>query len=151
MDTASYSPQGGVGGLIGAFALIIAPQFTQLARVLVVAVTTYAIGVIAFALVDTLILAAVTYGLVGATIAWWANTVRTLFQLAARDEMRGRVMSLFGLISQTLAFGALLGGASSELIGPQMTLIISSLVVAGVHYLAYLKSSELRNIGRVSP
>jgi hypothetical protein len=71
-----------------------------------------------------------------------------MFQLAAKDEMRGRVMSLFGLISQTLAFGSLIGGASSEIFGPQATFVGSSILVIALYVFAYVRSPELRQIGR---
>jgi len=109
---------GGVGGLVGAAALIFAPPFNQLARVLVIVVAIYSLAIIGFAFTSSLIMAALAYSVIGATVAWWANTVRTMFQLASKDEMRGRVMSLFGLISQTIAFGWLIGGLVSEAIGP---------------------------------
>jgi len=139
---------GGVSGLIEAAALIFSPPFKQLARVLVVVVAIYSLAIIGFAFTTSLIAAALAYSVVGATVAWWANTIRTMFQLASKDEMRGRVMSLFGLISQTIAFGWLIGGLVSEVIGPQMTLILSSALAFGLYSFAYLRSSELRRVGR---
>jgi len=92
--------------------------------------------------------AAVASAVIGATIAWWANSIRTMFQLTAKDEMRGRVMSLFGLISQTIALGWLLGGAVSELVGPQATFIIAAVTVFALYLFAYIRSPELRQIGQ---
>jgi MFS family permease len=139
---------GGVGGLIGAIALIAAPSYKQLAKGLVIIVAIYSTAVVAFAFTNTLWTAAIAYAIVGGTIAWWASTMRTLFQLAARDEMRGRVMSLVGLISQTIAFGWLVGGALSELVGPQSTFIIAGITVFAIYLFAYLRSPELRQIGQ---
>ena len=139
---------GGVGGLIGAIALIMDPPYKQLAKGLVIVVGINSIAVVAFAFTHSLWTAAIAYAFIGATVAWWANTMRTLFQLAARDEMRGRVMSLFGLISQAIAFGWLVGGAVSELIGPQSTFIIAGIAVFVIYLFVYLRSPELRRIGQ---
>jgi len=128
--------------------LIFAPPFNQLARVLVIVVAIYSLAIIGFAFTSSLIMAALAYSVVGATVAWWANTVRTMFQLASKDEMRGRVMSLFGLISQTIAFGWLIGGLVSEAIGPQMTLILSAVLAFALYFFAYVRSAELRQVGR---
>jgi predicted MFS family arabinose efflux permease len=139
---------GGVAGLVGATALILSPPFKQLARVLVVVVAIYSLAILAFAFTSSLVAAALAYSVVGAMVAWWANTIRTMFQLASKDEMRGRVMSLFGLISQTIAFGWLVGGLVSEAIGPQMTLITSAAFAFALYLFAYLHSPELRRVGR---
>jgi MFS family permease len=139
---------GGVGGLIGAIALIMAPPYKQLAKGLVIVVAINSIAVVAFAFTNSLWAAAIAYAFIGGTVAWWANTMRTLFQLAAKDEMRGRVMSLFGLISQTIAFGWLVGGAISELIGPQNTFIIAGITVFTVYLFVYLRSPAVRRIGQ---
>jgi predicted MFS family arabinose efflux permease len=71
-----------------------------------------------------------------------------MFQLAARDDIRGRVMSLFGLISQAIALGWMLGGALSELIGPQLTFLVSAALVVTLYVFAYARSLELRQVGR---
>ena len=139
---------GGIGGLIGAVALMIAPPINQLARLLVAVAAIWAASMIGFSFTTTLIPAAILFGVQGGMVAWWANTIRTMFQLAAREDMRGRVMSLFGLISQAIAFGWLLGGLLSDLIGPQLTFIVSSFSVLALYIFAYARSPELRRVGR---
>ena len=99
-----------VGGFIGAVALMLAPQIKQLARPRVFVGIAWALAMIGFSFTTSLIPAAIFFGIQGGSVAWWANTIRTMFQLAAREDMRGRVMSLFGLISQAIALGWMLGG-----------------------------------------
>jgi hypothetical protein len=72
----------------------------------------------------------------------------TAFQFSADDAMRGRVMSLFSLLAQLLGFGWLVGGALSVWIGPRPTMILCALLALAVHVLAYLKSADLRTLGR---
>lgn len=139
---------GGVGGLIGAIALMLAPPFKQLAKLLVVVAVVWSIAMVDFSFTTTLIPAAIAFGIQGGAVVWWANTIRTMFQLAARDDMRGRVMSLFGLISQAIALGWMLGGALSELIGPQLTFLVSAALVVTLYVFAYARSPELRQVGR---
>jgi predicted MFS family arabinose efflux permease len=139
---------GGVGGLVGAIALMLAPPFKQLAKLLVVVALVWSIATVGFSFTTSLIPAAIAFGIQGGAVAWWANTIRTMFQLAARDDMRGRVMSLFGLISQAIALGWMLGGALSELIGPQLTFLLSAALVLSLYVFSYMKSPELRRVGR---
>jgi MFS family permease len=80
---------GGVGGLIGAIALMLAPPFKQLAKLLVVVAVVWSIAMVGFSFTTTLIPAAIAFGIQGGAVVWWANTIRTMFQLAARDDMRG--------------------------------------------------------------
>jgi hypothetical protein len=92
-------------------------------RILLVVPVAFSVLLIAFAFVNTLEMAwVVTFG-IGAIIPWWANTLRTAFQIPASEEMRGRVMALFALTGQSIQFGWFVGGMSSELAGPQATLI----------------------------
>lgn len=139
---------GGVGGLVGAFSLMASGQVRNLARTLVIVAGLWSAAIVAFAFSSSLPVSAFMFGVTGAAVAWWANTLRTMFQLAARDDMRGRVMSLFGLVSQMLALGWLIGGLVSEAIGPRQTLILAGVTVFVLYLFAYLRSAELRQIGK---
>ncbi len=137
----------GAGGLVGAASLILAGQVRSLARVLVIVNVGFLGLVILLAFSTSLALSSVaTFGF-GFLIVWWGNSMRTMFQLTATDEMRGRVMGIFSLIMQMLALSWLIGGLLSELIGPQATMIVGMVISVFFYLLAYARSPDLRRVG----
>ncbi len=138
----------GAGGLVGAVSLILAGNVRRLALVTVIVNIGFSGLIWVFAFSTSLALSAGITFLFGFLIVWWANSLRTMFQLAATDEMRGRVMSVFSLITQMLALSWLLGGGMSEIIGPRATMIIGVSVAAFFYSAAYLISPDLRALGR---
>jgi MFS family permease len=140
----------GVGGLVGMLTLIAAGNVRQLAIVLLNCALAFAVLVTFFAFSTTLVVATlIGFGL-GIVFIWWPATLRTAFQLAGTDEMRGRVMSLFSLVAQVLTFGSLVGGLLSEAVGPQATMLLVAGACALLNVLAYWRSADLRNIGRTA-
>ena len=140
----------GVGGLVGAASLILAGQVRSLARVLVIVNVGFLGLVVLLAFSTSLALSSVaTFGF-GFLIVWWSNSMRTMFQLTATDEMRGRVMGIFSLIMQMLALSWLIGGLLSELIGPQATMIVGMVISLFFYLLAYSRSPDLRRVGSVA-
>lgn len=60
--------------------------------------------------------------LMGFTVNTMSTSIQTLVQLAVADDMRGRVMSLYGLIWRgTPALGALVAGGVAEVLGLRWT------------------------------
>ena len=140
----------GIGGLVGVTMLLLAGRVQRIAVVLVGCMIGFAILVTLFALSQSMMVAtAAAFGL-GIVFVWYPSTLRTAFQFSAGDAMRGRVMSLFSMLAQLLGFGWLVGGALSVLIGPQPTMILCALLAMAVHVLAYLRSADLRSLGRSS-
>jgi predicted MFS family arabinose efflux permease len=140
----------GIGGLVGVTMLLLAGRVQRIAVVLVGCMLGFALLVTLFALSTSMMVAtAAAFGL-GIIFVWYPSTLRTAFQFSAGDAMRGRVMSLFSLLAQLLGFGWLVGGALSVWLGPQPTMILCALLALSVHILAYLKSADLRTLGRSS-
>ena len=138
----------GIGTLAGAAALLASGNLRAVGRILVAASLGFAVMMIGFAYVNTLELAwLVAFG-IGAVIPWWGNTLRTALQLSTSEEMRGRVMALFALTGQSIQFGWFVGGMSSELVGPQATLIGGGIICASFYIFAYAKSPPIRQLGR---
>lgn len=138
----------GVGGIIGVISLIAAGNVRALGKILVVSALAFTVLMVAFAFSTSLLLSSAIAVGFGFIIVWWANSMRVAFQLSSSDEMRGRVMSVFAIITQVFALSWLLGGALSELIGPQATMISGMAICAIFYVLAYVKSPEIRNLGK---
>jgi MFS family permease len=74
----------------------------------------------------------------------WVNAALTMFQNAATEEMRGRVMSLYVISMEMFPLGWLFGGAMAAWLGNEEALIISALGGTPVMLLAVLLSPALR-------
>ncbi len=137
----------GLGGLVGSASLIAAGNVRSLGLVLAGVAVLFLLLMIIFAFSTSLPLSsAVSFGF-GFLIVWWSNSLRTAFQITAADEMRGRVMGLFSLNMQMLTLAWLVGGASSQLIGPRATMVSGMVVTAFFYVLAYVRSPDLRRLG----
>ncbi len=55
--------------------------------------------------------------------------------------------SIFAIVSQIFSVSWLLGGALSELIGPQATMMSGMVVCAAFYVAAYVRSPEIRTLG----
>ena len=138
----------GLGGLVGAATLIVAGNVRSLALLLVTSAVLFLLLMVVFAFSTTLFLSsAASFGF-GVLIAWWSTGVRTALQVTASDEMRGRVMGLMALNMQMLTLAWLVGGVTSELIGPRATMILGAGVTAFFYVLAYARSADLRRVGK---
>ena len=138
----------GIGGLVGVISVILAGNVRSLGLILMVCSLAFASLGIVFAFSTSLFLSSAAAFGFGAVIVWWGNSLRVAMQVSSTDDMRGRVMSMFAMLSQMLALAWLLGGALSEVIGPRATIISGVAVCAGIYTLAYVRSPELRAVGK---
>ena len=115
---------------MGAVTLMMTPPIKRLARTLIIVALVWSIDIIAFSFTSTLWAAALAWVINIATVAWWANTPRTMFQLAAKDEMRGRVMGVRMLAVYGLPVGLVVGGWLIERYGVQAA--ITGFAVGGL-------------------
>ncbi len=84
----------------------------------------FGLATIAFALSRRLPLSCLCLMLVGGGMVWITTTVNTLLQMLVRDEMRGRVMSMYALAFLGLPpLGGLLIGAAADLLGARAGLL----------------------------
>jgi MFS family permease len=109
----------GVGALLSALAMAYSlSNSRQRGRLLLVANVFFGLAVAAFALSRDFALSCLLLALVGAGMVSITITVNTLLQTLVRDEMRGRVMSMYALAFIGLPpVGGLLIGALADLIG----------------------------------
>ncbi len=109
----------GVGALVSA--LIMAYSLSnsrRRGRMLLIANFFFGLSVAAFALSRNFALSCFCLALVGGGMVSITTTVNTLLQTLVRDEMRGRVMSMYALAFIGLPpVGGLLIGAMADLIG----------------------------------
>jgi MFS family permease len=118
------------GSVVGA--LTTASRARPTRGLLLWSVTAFGATSLLAALVTSPLLAAIVLVPVGFSSIAWMSTANSTVQLGSAPEMRGRVMSIYGLLFLgSTPIGAMLVGWLSERYGPR-----SSLVLAGVASLA---------------
>ena len=75
------------------------------------------------------------------------NTANVLSQTLVRDELRGRVMSLYALtFLGFMPLGALLAGTVAELVGEPVAVALGGLVSLACAGVLYVRSPRLRTL-----
>ncbi|MFD1754513.1 MFS transporter [Rufibacter sediminis] len=114
----------GVGALLGALYLASRKSVLGLARVIVVASILFGVGLIVFALSQTMLLSLVGIFVVGLGMILRMASSNTLLQTIVDDDKRGRVMSFYSMAFMGMApIGSLLAGWLAERIGVAYTLL----------------------------
>lgn len=129
--TASF----GVGALVSGLMVAARGRLGGTTRLAVAAVLVQAIATAGFAATGWFPLGVACAALMGAMASVHGISVQTLAQSASDPAMRGRILSLWGLITRACpALGALVLGASGEVFG----LRIPTFVAAGLAVLVFL-------------
>ena len=130
----------GAGALVGSLYMTARDKINHKSLVVLLSALVYAGGMAVFALSGEMYISLAAAFFVGVSSTFWKNTTSTMVQTSTADDMRGRVMSVFGMGVQMLALGWLLGGILATLIGNQGTLLIASALMAGLNLFVYLKT-----------
>ena len=134
----------GAGTLIGAVFVSIYGIHRRHAYVMLVMGTVWDIGMVIFGFSRSLPLSLGVLFAMGLISMPWVTSVLTMFQQAATEKMRGRVMSLYVLAMNTFPLGWLFGGAVAEWLGNEEALVISAMLGTPVAGVALLLSKDLR-------
>jgi predicted MFS family arabinose efflux permease len=119
----------GLGALFGALHLTVRPSLRGLSMLSVHAVLIGAVMVIVFAMISDFWLAMACLPIIGATLSTSAAGVMTLVQHSVESNMRGRVLSLYGLIFRGgPAVGALIMGYAAEQLGLRIPVVVGALL-----------------------
>ncbi|OGR07726.1 MAG: hypothetical protein A3K23_03480 [Desulfobacca sp. RBG_16_58_9] len=92
-------------------------------------------------------LALVFIFLAGFGMVTMLSTGNSLLQLNVPDELRGRIMSLFGLIVMGFApVGSIIYGVTAHYLGPGLTIAGGSLLAAVTAAIILVKNPHLRHL-----
>ena len=134
----------GAGSLIGAVLVSLYGIHRRHAYVMVIMGVVWDIGMVVFGFSRSVPLSLGVLFTMGLISMPWVTSVLTMFQQAATEKMRGRVMSLYVLAMNTFPLGWLFGGAVAEWLGNEEALVISALLGTPVAGIALLLSKDLR-------
>jgi MFS family permease len=104
----------------------------------------YGVSIAAFVLTSNFWLGCAIFAAAGFFTSVFAISAQTLIQTSVEDDMRGRVMSLWFIVSRGGPdLGAFLIGVSGEFVGLPATFIVGALLCAGVSLWAWRRRRTL--------
>lgn len=119
----------GVGACLGALYIASARNVSGLRKVVSRMYFLFSLGLLAFSFSKVFWFSAVSLCFTGFGMMAHIAGSNTMIQNAAKDEMRGRVMSFFAMaLMGTAPIGSLLAGALASKIGAPLTLSLAALV-----------------------
>lgn len=137
----------GLGAFAGA--LMVAAVGSTAPRGMILTVGSFAmpLGVLAFAGVRWVPVSLLTMGVVGWGFMILVNTGNVLIQTLVPDELRGRVMSLYGLtFFGLMPIGAIMAGSAAEWLGEPATVALGALVALGTALALWTWVPSLRRL-----
>ncbi len=139
----------GVGALGGAIYLASRRTVIGLGRIIALAAIAFGASLIAFALSHMMWLSLLTLLLAGAGMITHFASANTVLQTIVPDDLRGRVMSFFGMAFLGMSpLGSLLAGVLARYIGPSRTVAITGAVCILGGAIFALKLPRLRDLVR---
>ena len=137
----------GAGALFGALFLAYLGDFRRKGWFVLGGDLGFAICLICFSLSTNFGLSLVFLFALGFAIVCSVAVTNTLLQKLVRDEMRGRVMSMFMLsFIGAMPIGTLIAGAASHRFGVQRTLAAGGLIIAIFATVVLVRSPRLREL-----
>jgi MFS family permease len=137
----------GVGAIVGTLALAQAGDFARKGRALFIDCAAWAVFIGLFTSTDTLVGAMAVTALAGIFSSSLMALNRTMMQLEARAELRGRVMSFDQMAHGLMPVGILPIGFLSDVVGVQHALQVSAALLLALTALAYWRLPDVWNFG----
>jgi predicted MFS family arabinose efflux permease len=134
----------GLGSLITNLIMASVRESRRYGIVQMVALAGMGLALILFSQAASLPLALLCLVLVGSTQMVYLTLNQTALQLATREDMRGRVMSLFMLNAGLIPLGSFLAGFAASLVGAALTIAAMGALVTVLASLALLRVRHLR-------
>jgi MFS family permease len=108
----------GVGAIVGAFLVASLPETAQRGQMLTVGNITFPLFLLLFVGSNSILISLVMMLFVGVSHVFQNSLANTLLQLTTPNELRGRVMSLYSLVSQGMTHvGGLQAGIVADWMG----------------------------------
>jgi MFS family permease len=134
----------GLGAVATGTYLAARPNRPGLVRLVMRAMLVLGLAIGGFAVAPDLYTATAMATLIGAGMAVRAAGVQTLVQLAASDDLRGRVLSLYGLgLNAGAALGGLAVGALADAIGLREAIAATAALALGALALAARRGARM--------
>ena len=147
----------GIGALFGSLVIASLGNFRRKGRLLLLAGITFGIMLVIFANTpslgtalnmgsSTFYLALFLLVLVGITSTGYTSTSVTVIQIYISDEVRGRVISVYGTVIGLFPVGVLLTGAIAETQGAPFAVTVGGVLLAGFMLIMVFASHRIRHL-----
>jgi MFS family permease len=115
----------GIGAITGALFLASQTNVARLSKIILLSMSTFAVGAIIFSLSRTMWFSMIMMVFIGFGLMSLIVSLNTLLQTIVDDRKRGRVMSLYTMSFLGMApLGSLLAGTAAHSIGAPMTVLL---------------------------
>jgi MFS transporter, DHA1 family, staphyloferrin A biosynthesis exporter len=136
----------GIGAVLGALVVARADRLARRASVVLGCIVVFGVGLIAFALISSLVLGLLCLGVVGATGTAYRAINQTMVLAATDSEYQGRVISFYQLDRGLSPLGSLLAGALADLMGAPGTVAAMGAATCAVALAIAASAPRLRAI-----
>lgn len=137
----------GTGAVVGTLAIAsFAHALGQRGKLLLIGATCFGLFLIVLSQSPSVWFAVVALILMGLATTCYMTLANTILQEKVPDELRGRVMGIFGLCYNLLPIGGFLGGALAKAVDARFAVAVGGAVVASTALLLLLFNKRLRAV-----
>jgi MFS family permease len=137
---------GGAGALCGVLAVAYLSHAGGKGRLAIGGALTFGILVIFFALSKSYPFSLALAFLLGISSQFYMTTINTILQVNLPDQLRGRVMGIFGLTWDLMPVGGMIAGAIAEFAGAPVAVGFGGLMVAAMAAFVALALPNIRRL-----
>ena len=137
---------GGIGSLVGVFVAGSLGGFPRKGLLVIGGAITYGSFLILFAVSPVFLLSLAALALMGAFNSLYTITIQTLLQMRVPDELRGRVMGVYGMTWNMGPMGALQTGAVADAFSPRLAVSINGLAVIAFAIVLAVTNKRVRRL-----
>jgi MFS family permease len=123
---------GGAGALIGVLAVAWFSHSRGQSRLAIFGAIAFGIFLISFALSNSYQLSLILAVALGVASQFYMTIISTILQVNLPNELRGRVMGIYGLTWELMPVGGMIAGAIAEFAGAPMAVGFGGFMVAGM-------------------
>ncbi|HEY3116029.1 MAG TPA: MFS transporter [Chloroflexota bacterium] len=137
---------GGLGALVGVLAAAHFTRQGKKGRQAIVGSITFGSSLVAFAWTPWFAVSLALLFLAGLFCQLYMTTILTALQLTVPDEVKGRVLGLFGLTYSLIPLGATISGTITQLANAPIAVSLGGLAVAALAIVVALEVPRVRDL-----
>jgi MFS family permease len=137
----------GIGALAGALVVASLPDQARRGRLLTAGNLAFPLLLLVFSLSRSFLLSLAMLFLVGMSFVWQNALANTLLQFASPDELRGRIMSVYTMVFQSMMrLGGLQAGLVADRLGAPFSVAIGAVISLFYGIFVAVRAPEVRKM-----
>ncbi|HEY7714810.1 MAG TPA: MFS transporter [Candidatus Binatia bacterium] len=137
---------GGAGALIGVLAVAWFSHSRAKGQHTLVGAVAFGMLLISFAISKSYPLSLTLAFALGVASQFYMTTISTILQINLPNELRGRVMGIYGLVWELMPVGGMIAGAVAELAGAPIAVAIGGFMVSAMAFLVAVFYPSIRRL-----